>query len=602
MQIAKIVPKISTSKVSVFDYEILPEQLVDIKIGVLVLIPFHGRKIEGVIVEIKKTSKLQHLKPIIKIMDPIPVIDKNHLELARWMANYYLAPLGKTIFSAIVPPAIRSIRNAQHFFAKTIIIKRKQTKNYLLVADFATRLKFYKQALKQTLANNLSAIILVPDLTLIPFFQLKDAVLLHAGLSKSARWQAWDKIRSGNVKIVIGSQSALFSPVNNLGLVIIDQEENETYKNDRVPRFLASTTALRLGKICHADVILGSVMPTLDSFVLAKENKLILKQQHKNSIIPITIIDLNTQKNFWGDVLESRIRKNLLNQKKTLLFLDRKGEGIKYTCFDCNWVFTCPRCDIPLIPFNQNASVHCFRCDKNYPIPLKCPNCQSQNLKPLGITTGWIAKNIKNLFPKARIIRIESKTNNNPFKNNWDIAIATSFALKFRFPQIDLVAILDADQGLAIPDFRSSEKTFRKLYKFLKISKNGLIQTHFPSSPRINALAKLDYEAFFSYEYATRKKYLFPPQCNLIRLVYKNSDEEKAISESQKVYQNLTALDLTKDVIISPPSQAFASKKNDYYRYQIIIKFQAKRSDKLARYLISLSQGWQVDVDPQNLV
>ncbi len=241
MQIARVVPKVKTSGEGIFDYSIPPEILPDMKIGILVLVPFHGRKIEGIVIDIKRSSQITRLKPIISLIDTFPVIDKVHTELAKWMADYYITDFSKTLFENIVPPAKRIIKKRDDSTATLQKLSgNRSPKKYLVVADFQTRLKFYLQAIKKTLARGQQIIILVPDLSLVPYFtrSIKNKIsILHTGLTLTQRWLEWDKIRRGDIDIVIGSNSALFAPVKNLGLIIIDQEENETYKSGQAPRY-----------------------------------------------------------------------------------------------------------------------------------------------------------------------------------------------------------------------------------------------------------------------------------------------------------------------------------------------------------------------------
>lgn len=603
MQIAQIIPKTRTQKEAVFDYAIPPEILPQIKIGVLVEVPFHGRKLQGVIIDIKKSSKLQNLKSIIKIIDTTPVIDENHIKLTKWIANYYLASLGQALFSNIVPPAYHAIKEEKSQIDFKTISSKKLSKNILIIAEFSIRLKYYQEEIKKTLANQKSVIILVPDLELIPYFSfsLKNATIFHGKLSKTERWQVFNKIRKGQTSIIIGSQSALFAPLPNLGLIIIDQEESETYKNDRSPRYQAVKTAFKLGEIIKARVILGSLTPSLDSFFETHNGKLILKRSRLKFFPKITIIKKISQKEIIDPLLENRIAKNFMENKKTLLFLDRKGEGVKFLCQDCGWIFLCPNCDTPLTPTATKA--RCFNCEKDYQLPLKCPKCQSFKLKAYGWGTSQIEKNIKKLFPKAKIIRLENEVTINPKTVPWDIAIATSYALKFTFPPIALVGIIDADQNLSFPDFRASERAFRKIYKFLKIGEEGIIQTHLPESRFIAALAKLDYEKFYNTEISNRRKYLFPPITKLIRLLYRNKNEDVVITETQDKYKKIKNISLkNKSIMLSEPSPAFISRKNKFYRHQIIIRLTGPRSKELEMFLMTLAKEWVIDVDPINLL
>ena len=485
------------------------------------------------------------------------------------------------------------------------------SKKYLIVGDFQNRIKFYLQATQKTITKNQSIIILVPDLSLISYFtrHLKRSVsIIHAGMTKTARWLEWDRIRRGDAKIVIGSQSALFTPVQNLGLIIIDQEENETYKNDRSPRYHAVTVAEQLSKLTAANLVIGSITPRIETYYEAVQSRyqLIKKETATKNI---TIVDMNSEKYVISNTLEKEIEISLHDKKRILLVLNRKGEGTKFSCTDCAWSALCEKCGLPLIP--QKTANACYRCEKNFDIPISCPKCKSIHLKAMGLGTARLKKFLTDIFPKAKIIQIEKEIDGTAVQSNWDIAVTTSYGLKFSWPKIDLVGIIDADQGLNFPDFNSPQKTFQTLYKFLRIGVKGIIQTHLPASPAggpenyvIRALAGLNYEKFFLDELIQRRKYGFPPYTHLVRLLFKDSNIEKVRKETSCVYKSLTTNHFS-PITISNPHPCFIEKERGKYRYQIVLKidnWKLKIPQDLQIFLRSLNKGWTIDIDPVNLL
>lgn len=616
MQIAQVVPKTRTQKEAIFDYAIPPELLPIVRPGILVEIPFHGRKLEGIIVGLKRSSPISKLLSLVSIIDPVPVVDDNHIKLAQWMSDYYLASLGKTLFENIVPPAKKTIKkitekNHTTFHAsayKVIRSKRYLIKKYLIIADFSNRLKVYLKAIKNTLLQNKSVIILVPDLTLIPYFTkyLKAPMaILHAGLTKTQRWLEWNKIREGRSKIIIGSNSALFAPVKNLGLIIIDQEENETYKNDRTPRFHAVKVAEELSNLTATNLVLGSITPRIETYYGAVNNKYRILTHKRSSIYGaknITIVDMNSEKYVISNTLEKEIENSLAKKQKVLLVLNRKGEGTKFSCPDCGWIAFCEKCGLPLIP--QKTENVCYRCKKNFLPVTICPKCQGVHLKPMGLGTTRLKKFLTDLFPESKIIQIEKELDGSAIRNNWDIAITTSYGLKSNWPRIALVGIVDTDQGLNFPDFHSPEKTFQVFYKFLKIGEQGIIQTHLPENPLIRSLASLNYERFFLEEIAQRRKYSWPPFTYLLRLLYKDIDKEKAKKEINRVFKLLLSIS-DKPYAISPPHPCFIEKERGKFRWQIVLKnsnVKVQMSNELKDILRTLPKGWIVDRDPVNLL
>jgi len=558
MQIAKVVPKVKTSGEGVFDYSIPPEILPMIRIGILVLVPFHGRKVDGIIIDIKKSSAIPNLKPIISVIDTTPVVDTIHIELARWMSDYYLSPFGKTLFENIVPPAKRTIRKQADII---LDVQKKSpnqsTKKYLVVADFQTRLKFYLQAIEKTLSRGQQVIILVPDLTLILYFTkyLKNKIaILHAGLSHTQRWQAWDNVRRGKIDIVIGSNSALFAPVKNLGLIIVDQEENETYKSAQSPRYHAVRVAEELSRLTAARLVLGSLSPRIETYHEALKKKYLFLKPPK--VPDISIVDMNFERSILSEPLKNQIVEILEKNQKALFVLNRKNT--------------------------------------------------------LGLATSKLEKIIKEKFPGTKIIRIEKPARHasqgdaggdiKVFPDTrWDIAIATNFALKSNLPKINLVALIDADQDLNFPDFRSAEKTFQNLYKFLRLGDTGLIQTHLPENPVVCNLAQMDYGHFYLGEIANRQKSGFPPFTSLVLLVYRNIDEKIAKQEVQKVYDSLALIRSPLFTILGPSSPFVAQSKNFFYQ-QIILKFSQNLQEEVKHILIALPKGWSVDRDPYDLI
>lgn len=605
MQIAKVVPKVKTKGGGIFDYAIPPQILADIKIGLLVLVPFHNRKIEGIVVDIKRSSVIPNLKPIISIIDTNPVIDKVHTELARWMADYYITDFSKTLFENVVPPAKRAIKKSllQETESLVNLTKFPSGKKYLIVAEFKDRLKFYLRAIKKTSAERRQTIILVPDLSLVSYFTnfIKNKTsVLHAGLTLTERWVEWNKIRHGEVEVIIGANSALFAPSQNLGLIIVDQEENETYKSDQAPRYHALKVAYKLASFTNVSLIAGSITPDIETYFEANKQNYLFTQVD-TAERHISIVDMNTEKRIISETLKHKIDEKLQIQEKVILVINRKGEGSKLKCADCGWVHTCPNCSIPIAPIADNS--YCANCEKYFPNPVKCGACSGSNFKVIGITTKRLQKIIQELWPKSQVIISEKDGPVITQKSSWDIAIVTNFALKMNFPKTGLVAIIDADQGLNFPDFRSKETSFQSTYKFLKLAKIGLIQTHFPQSDFIKNLAALDYPAFFASELTSREKYHFPPFCKLIKILYRDKNEEQCTRESNRVKACLEEITQKNNIEaeVLGPTPTFAAKKRDYFYYKIVLKIN-KRETLLDNFLKILPKGWIVDVDPFNLL
>lgn len=601
MQIAKVIPKIKTRGEGIFDYAISPEFLPLIKVGVLVLVPFRGRKIEGIIIDIKRSSQVQNLKTIISIIDPDPVVDLVHIKLAQWMANYYLGDLSKTLFDSIVPPAKRTINKIE----TTGLIPQTNTlglsRKFLIVADFSLRLDFYLKSINKTLAQNKQVIILVPDLTLTQSFTQKiktEVVLLHANLTKTQRWLSWNKIRQGQAKVIIGSNSAIFAPVNNLGLIIVDQEENEAYKSDQAPHQHSLKVAQELASLTSADLIIGSDTPSVETYFQSRKNNYLYKIKNERKA-NISVIDMNFERSILSQPLQDKITQTLENKQKTILILNRKGEGSKVSCEACHWIYTCPDCQLPLSPVSNKMV--CRNCEKHFDKISVCPKCQNTNLKTTGLTTNKLEKIVKDSFPQAKTLRME-KDFELGISTDWDICISTNIILKKDFNNIGLVAIIDADQGINFPGFRTPEANFQTLYKLVSLAPNAIIQTHLVETNLIKSLASLNYEQFYQTELADREKFNYPPFTNLIRLTYKSLSEKECLTESQKVKNKLSQLNQDEaNTQVLGPSPSHQALRRGYFTYQIIIK-QKSRSKAIDQYLKELPRGWGVNVDPYDIV
>lgn len=600
MQIAQIVPKVKTRGTGIFDYSIPPELLVQIKIGLLVQVPFRGRKVNGIILEIKKSSKFDNLKPILKVIDPIPVVDKIHIELAKWMSDYYLTDFAKTLFENIVPPAKRTIKKKTEIEQesnKIININTKSGKNFLVVADFKARLDFYQTAITKTLTQKKQIIILVPDLDFVPFLQEKikeEIAVISSDLTITKRWKIWDSIRSGQTKIVIGSNSALFVPAQNLGLIIIEQEENETYKNDQAPRFNALKVAEELSKLTSANLVIGSSSPSIETYFNARKNKYLYKIKAKTNTC-ISIVNMTFERSVISEPLKEKIEETLELNKKVMIILDRKGEGARLFCTNCKWLYKCPDCLSPLTPNIDSA--HCTNCNRDFSIPAICPLCHKVSLKNIGMTTSKLEKLIHELWPELKTIRVEKDKNDN-IDSDWSIAVATSLALKTQLPEIGLLVILDADQSLNFPGYRTQERNFQNYLKLLQLGKSGLVQTHLPESSIINNLGTLNYENFFNKEIINRQTFDFPPFTKIIRIIYKNLDKFAGQKEADNIYKQVDRIIKENNLSITLLGPlASRIPKRGYYFNQIILK-QTKRSQIIDNYLKSLSKGWIIDVDP----
>jgi primosomal protein N' (replication factor Y) len=617
MQYAEVVVNTKTiSGNDVFTYSISPADLPKIKAGVLVSVPFHGRTLDGIIIGLKKSlpAKIsaEKIKKIKSILDPEPVIDDIHLELAKWMSEYYLASLGETLFANLVPVAKRQLKtdNSQLTVNKNSFPIPHFPKPILIHADFETRFKYYLKAIRQAIGDKRQVIIIVPDLSFLEYFQKylpkNKIIVLSSEMTLTERYLAWREIKEKNIPIILGSTSALFAPCKNLDLVVIDQEESSFYKSEQSPLWHLPKVAQKLCEFANAQLILGSITPSIESYYQAKKSKIKLIKKTIQKI-PTKLIDLSHQKQIISYELEEAIGAIFKKNGKVILYVNRKKEGRILTCPDCNHNFLCSQCLTPLIP-NENKLI-CFHCTSVTKFPTKCPHCQNINLKVIGITTDRVKHLLETIFPNKKILILEKETAEffkldkitlDKILKEADIIVGTFYLTKSALPKADLIGIVCADQSLSLPDFRIQERTFSHLLQILRLGKSAIVQTFIPDHAVMKALANNSYEQFYDHEIKDRSQFGYPPFSKLIRFIYQNPSEEKCQKESQKLSRTIK-YQIAKDKIpakILGPSSAFYKKIRGEFRYHFILKSKINWKPEISK----LAKGWIIDVDPMNML
>ncbi len=611
MQYAEVVVNTKTTPGNdIFTYKIPPAELPQIKAGVLISVPFHGRKLDGIIIDLKKTLPKDlspdKLKKIIKVLDPEPVVDNIHLTLAKWMSGYYVASLGETLFENLVPVAKRQLKTGNNNRRIEASTKPRYQKPILLHADFEHRFKFYLKAIKKIVKQGKQAIVIVPDLSLLEFFkkylpQGKIAIL-HSEMTHTERYLAWKEIRDKNIPIILGSASALFAPVKNLGLIIIDQEESEFYKSEQSPRWHLPKVAEKLSELSSAQLVLGSITPSVEAYFKARKYKIRLTKKSIQKT-PTKLIDISNQKQIISYELEKAIGATLRKKGKIILYVNRKGEGRIFTCPDCNHNFLCSKCSTPLIPYKNKLI--CHHCTSSVKHPTKCPECDNVNLKISGITVDRVKHLIERIFPNAKAVALEKefaqkfemeKKTLEKILTNADIIVGTFYLTKSMLPKADLVGIVSADQSLGLPDFRIAERTFSHLLQIIRLGKSAIIQTFVPEHNVMRTLANNSYEEFYRGEIKERYEMNYPPFSKLIRFVYQDSSEEKCQKETKKLYQKLKyqISKKTIDAEILGPAPAFYEKIRGRFRYHLILKSKSGFTPEIS----TIDKNWIIDVDP----
>ncbi len=653
--IANIIPEIKTwSDTEVFSYSV-PENLIDkIQPGSLVDIPLGRQRIRGIVESLNKqtTAAKYEIKPIISISADF-VLPKKYIDIAKWISKYYLCSLGDAV-SLFLPPMMKIPRqdtsykkqdtnkltkiklteNQKAIFEQLKRNLNKPTKKPALIHGVtgSGKTEIYIELTKEALKLKKQVIILVPEIMLTPqtverFEEIFGGriCLQHSKLSRSEKYHTFYDFYSGTKPVMIGPRSALLVPNDNIGLIIVDEEQEDSYKQDQSPRYNAVRLAEEIASKSGALLVLGSATPKVETFYRAQSGEIDifnLSNRYNKELMPAaTVVDLKDEiraENFSpiSTKLQEEITKTLADKNQVLLFLNRRGSATFVACRDCGHVILCHNCSIPMVyHLNEKENyLNCHHCDSRQVLPSRCPECNGLRIKYFGSGIDKIYTEIANLFPTSRIAKVDSKTITSKsdyqkfyrqFKNKeLDIVIGTQMIAKgLDIPAVDLVGIISADTGLHLPHYRATEKSFELLTQVSGRSgrqeKVGqtIIQTYWPDSPAILAAKNHDYKLFYNLEITERQKYNYPPFTYLVRVVAENIKADKAKKEIDILAGKIKALNL--DFI--GPGACFYSRLHNKYRYHLIIKIE-KYPDKVITALARENRQFIWDAEPTNLL
>jgi len=553
-------------------------------------------------------------------------------------------PLAHLSFTPSSPPVLTSSQQAAWESMEDAIVNRvgqpgRPPVFLLFGVTGSGKTEIYLRALAMIVGAGKRGICLIPEIALTQQTVERFAnrfpgrvAVLHSGLSLGEQFDEWQWIREGNCDVIIGPRSALFAPLPDLGLIIIDEEHEWTYKQeDRSPRYHARDVAIRLAELSGAVVILGSATPDIGSFLKAQQREYQLVEL-KERITPrgysrlpeVAVVDLREELKAGNTSLFSRsllaaMKDALAQGEQTILFLNRRGTATFVRCRNCGLVFRCPRCSVALTYHSVERRLICHRCRYSVPVPDSCPRCSRRNLRLLGIGTQRIEDEMKHFFPEARVLRWDKDVITKRFghedllrsfrDHKADVLIGTQMIAKgLDLPQVTLAGVINADTGLNFPDFRSSERTFQLLCQVAGRAGRGvkagkvIIQTYSPDNYVIEAAARHDYLGFYHKEIDYRRRYNYPPFSELVRLVYSHANEESCRREAERVHrlilQEGTRKSIT-DFNVIGPVPTFAFRVRARYRWQLFLR-GAESIGILSQ--LTLPQGWTIDVDPVGMV
>lgn len=461
----------------------------------------------------------------------------------------------------------------------------------------------YIKIIEYVLHFNKEVIVLVPEISLTPQivsrFKKKFGnliAILHSGLSAGEKYDEWRKIERGEVKIVIGARSAIFAPFKNLGLIVIDEEHSDSYKQENNPKYSTIDIALWRAKYHNCCVVLGSATPSIESYVRAKNNiytLLEMKNRYNNNFPDIHLINMRDSiKNGYKIIskeLFDAINLRLERHEQTIILLNRRGYATNVTCHDCGYVVKCKYCDIPLTYHKSSNTLRCHYCGYALPLVKTCPVCKSKNIDYFGLGTQRLEEELNHMF-KARIVRMDVDTTSKKgahekfikdfLEQKYDILLGTQMIAKgLDFPNVTLVGVINGDATLNMPDFRSGERTFQLLNQIAgrsgRATKKGevFIQAFNTDHYSIVLATKNDYETFAREELLIRKTLKYPPFYNLLIIKVLGKNEENVISECNKCVAYLKN-NIKESVYVLGPAPAYIPKINNIYYYQITLKYK----------------------------
>jgi primosomal protein N' (replication factor Y) len=642
-----------------FTYQVPVELENKVRTGVLVQAPFRRQKKAGIVISRGKppaTNRDIKFKTIESILDDEPLISEKLLKLIHWVGQYYISSSGlalknavpsgifegkrsgktKITYDRVVKSAKRFRLNPEQEHALSAINEPREGVFLLHGVTGSGKTEVYLRAIESI--GDREAIVLVPEIALtaqiIDRFRSRfgeGVAFLHSGLSPGEKLSQWRKMRRGEVKVAIGVRSAVFSPFRNLGLIIIDEEHEPSYKQFEGLRYHARDVALARAKIEGIKIVLGSATPSIESFYNARKGKINyieLKNRIEMKPLPeVEIIDMTKEeKKSWSfsDKFLCALRENVAKGRQSLLMLNRRGYSPFLICTDCGYTHKCPACSITLTYHKDTKTLNCHYCNSLLKPRDFCPQCNSTRTKSIGAGTQRVEEELHTLIPELALKRMDSDTTRRKLSHyrmvkemeqkKIDILVGTQMVAKGHdFPNVTLAGVVMADVALNLPDFRSSERTFQLFTQLAGRAGRGeapgqvYIQTYEPDHYAFDYVRKHDYKGFYEREIELRRELSYPPFSRLVRILFSFRKEE-GISRVMKNLSLKLKKASTGEVDVLGPSPAPIEKIRNLWRWHLILKGKrAKTIRNHAMKVLQLSGDLKdgrvdIDVDPVNLL
>lgn len=652
-----------------FTYSYIPPQKEDPEllpqVGKRAEVPFGNSKKTGFIIDVSETIPKDcpvtpdKIRPVKRIIDREPLFGKELIELALWISKYYLCTFGEAVFSMI--PSGRRETSAGGFSFENDLFsskkyelsdEQKNAVNEVLNSQKSSKAALYHYIYGPTgsgktevflsladnvLSQNKGVIYLVPEISLtgqvaksiIKRFG-NTAAILHSGLTPSQRLKEWNRIMHREARVIVGARSAIFAPVPDLGLIIIDEEHDGSYKSNNTPRYHARQVAMHRCATGKIPLVMGSATPSVEAW-FGMNNKTIIKHELTKRLAGGQMPSINcVNLNYYPDSgcisppLEEKIKQTLENKKQAILFLNRRGFTHFFRCNTCGFELVCKNCSVPLTYHKNINRLSCHYCGWSTIPPQTCPECGSVDMGTNGFGTEYIEAETKAKFPNARIIRMDTDaiTKKEDLLNTiedfkagkYDIMLGTQMVAKgLNFPNLQLVGVILADSGLHMPDFRAGERTFSLITQVAgragRYFPDGkvYVQTYDPDREPVYYACKNKIQDFYNYEIEQRKLLEFPPFSRLVRIVFRSFSRQQAIDTASEAVKILRE-NAPKEAEILGPAECPIEKISNNYRYQILLKgssvipLQAMARKLLLEYTHNQNVYIEYDVDPVSLL
>lgn len=661
-----------------FTYSVSDDQVLEP--GMRVRVPFHRRTAVGICLRTMDTLPEEvdpkKVRSIERVLDEVPSLNTDLIRLMDWMSEYYLSPIGEICRSALparmmkttgpkkprkpnepnettpIPQEDIVLNDEQEKALGTLLasLSEKKAKTFLLHGVTGSgKTEVYLNFFKHLIDDGKRCLLLVPEIGLTPQLTGRAAAkfgekiaVYHSGLTDAQRHEQWMKIKRGDASVVIGTRSALFAPIDDLGAIVVDEEHDGSYKQDEGFLYNARDSAVMRAHIQNIPIILGSATPSLESLTNVNSGKYDLLRLHMrtgDAALPsIEIVDLRIRHDrgelhCLSPILYDAISENLDRGRQTLLYAGRRGFASAVQCTACGEVLTCPNCDIALtLHGSKHGSEYlsCHYCDYKSKIHESCASCGETELMPIGMGTERLEGEIADFFPDARVSRLDSDVLANPKARNRiltemrsgkiDILIGTQIVTKGHdFPSITLVGVVAADITLALPDFRSPERMFQLITQVSGRAGRGsdagrvIIQTRQPDHYSLTSAIEYDLDAFATKELAHRNEMHYPPFYRLANIRISSNDKASASNFASKIKMSLDAQlrcsKVNTEIKILGPAPAIIEKIRGRYRWQLLLK--APNSNILSKFLnhvhpemrktVPSGVRMNIDVDPINM-